>query len=70
MKFVLSKHAKQRLIERKIGIEDVQNTVELPDYIINREDKIEAYKKIKDKTLKVIYSKEDSFIKIITLIWT
>jgi len=70
MRFVLSKHAKKRMIERKINIEDITSTVELPDYVINRGDKTEAYKKLKDKKLKVIYIKEDSFIKIITLIWT
>ena len=69
MKIILSYHAKKRLIERGIKIKDVEETIEMPDYTISKGNKKEAYKKIKDKTLKVVYSKEDKYIKVITLIW-
>jgi hypothetical protein len=69
MKIVLSHHAKKRLIERGIKMQDVQDTIEIPEYTISRGDKKEAYKKINGKLLKVVYIKEDKYIKIITLIW-
>ncbi|MDD5191654.1 MAG: DUF4258 domain-containing protein [Candidatus Nanoarchaeia archaeon] len=69
MKIVLSYHAKKRLVERSIKLEDVQETIEMPNYTVSKGDKKEAYKKIKDKTLKVVYSEEDKYIKVITLIW-
>jgi hypothetical protein len=69
MKVVLSHHAKKRLIERGIKMQDVQDTIEIPEYTISRGDKKEAYKKINGKLLKVVYVKEDKYIKIITLIW-
>lgn len=68
MKIILSSHAKKRLIERGIKMQDIIDTIELPDYNITKSDKIEAYKKIQDKTLKVVYTK-DKYIKVITLIW-
>ena len=69
MKIILSNHAKKRLIERNIKIRDIEETIEMPDYVISRGNKKEAYKKIKEKTLKVVYFEEGKFIKIITLIW-
>ena len=65
---ILTKHAKQRMLERGIRMEEIQETINLPDYTINRGNKIEAHKKIKDKSLKVVYYKSNKFIKIITLI--
>ena len=69
MKIILSNHAKKRLIERNIKIRDIEETIEMPDYVISRGNKKEAYKKIKEKMLKVVYFEEGKFIKIITLIW-
>ena len=67
-KIILTSHSKQRMIERGISFKNIQDTIEFPDYTIKKEDKIEAHKKIKDKILKIIYSKSGKFIKIITVI--
>jgi len=69
MNLIFTTHSKQRMLERGIQIEQIKETIELPDYTITKNGKIEAYKKIKDKTLKIVYIKKDKFIKIITLIW-
>lgn len=69
MKIILSHHAKKRLFERGIKFKEVVEAIEFPEYTISKGDKKEAYKKIKDKTLKVVYFKEDKYIKVITLIW-
>jgi len=69
MKIALSEHAKKRLIERGITKQNIEEAIEMPDYTIKKVNKTEAYKKIKDKTLKVVYANENKFIKIITLIW-
>jgi hypothetical protein len=69
MKIDLSYHAKKRLIERGINLEDVEETVEIPDYTVSRGNKKEAYKKINNRTLKVVYFQKDKYIKVITLIW-
>ena len=69
MKIVLSHHAKKRLIERGIKMQDVQETIEIPEYTISKGNKKEAYKKIKDKILKIVYIIEDKYINVITLIW-
>ena len=69
MKIVLSYHAKKRLIERGIKIKDVEEIIEMPDYTVSKGNKKEAYRKIKDRTLKVVYSQEEKYIKVITLIW-
>ena len=69
MNLILSNHAKKRLIERNIKIEDVKTAIEFPDYTISKGNKREAYKRIKGKVLKVVYFEEDKYIKVITLIW-
>ncbi len=69
MKIILTKHAKQRLFERGIKLEYIHDTIEFSNYTIIKGNKTEAYKKINNKNLKVVYIKEGKFIKIITLIW-
>ena len=69
MVIILSYHAKKRLYERGIQFKDVQNTIEMPEYTISKGNKKEAYKKLKDKTLKVVYAEKDKYIKVITIIW-
>ncbi len=69
MKLIFTNHAKQRIKERKIILQQIQETIDFPDYKISKENKIEAYKKIDNKLLKIVYIKEGKFIKIITLIW-
>ncbi len=69
MRISLSHHAKKRLLERGIQFKDIQETIEMPEYTISKINKKEAYKKIKGKTLKVVYAEEDKYIKVITLIW-
>lgn len=68
MKFIFTTHAKQRMIERGIKIEQIKDVIELPDYTITKDGKIEVYKRIDNRTLKIVYAK-NKFIKIITLIW-
>ncbi|MAH47398.1 hypothetical protein CMI37_16360 [Candidatus Pacearchaeota archaeon] len=69
VKVILTSHTKQRMFERAITINQIHETIELPDYIINKGEKKEAYKKINSRTLKVVYTQERKFIKIITVIW-
>lgn len=68
MKFIFTTHAKQRMIERGIKIEQIKDVIELPDYTITKDGKIEVYKRIDNRTLNIVYAK-NKFIKIITLIW-
>jgi len=69
MKINLSYHAKKRLSERSIKFKEVQETIEMPDYTVSKGNKKEAYKKINNKTLKVVYFQKDKYINVITLIW-
>ena len=69
MKIILSYHAKKRVNERDIKMEEIIETIEMPDYTISKENKKEAYKKIGDRTLKVVHVIEDKYIKVVTLMW-
>lgn len=69
MNLILTEHAKKRMSERGIKINQIENTITFPDYTIKKENRIEAYKKIKDNLLNVIYIQEGKFIKIVTVIW-
>lgn len=68
MKIIFTDHAKKRIIERDIKIVEVQEAINSPDYIVNKNNKFEANKKINEKILKVIYIEKNKFIKVITVI--
>ncbi len=55
--------------ERAIKLEHVRETIEFPDYLIKKDGKIESYKNFQNKVLKVVYSEQDNFINVITVIW-
>ena len=69
MKIILSYHAKKRLFERKIRLQDVIDSIEMPDYTISKGNKKEAYRKINNKILKTVYMIKEKYIKVITVIW-
>ena len=69
MNFILTNHAKKRMFERNIKINQIQKAINFPDYTIKKENKIECHKKFKNKLLVIVYTKEGKFIKIITVIW-
>ncbi len=68
MSLIFTNHAKQRMIERGIKLQEVQDTVDLPDYTVSKEGKKESFKKIGNKNLKIVYSEKGKFIKVITVI--
>ena len=45
MKITLTNHAKKRMQERAITLKEIKEVIEIPDYIINKGKKKEAYKK-------------------------
>lgn len=65
MRIIYSHHAKKRMIERDIKEKDIIDAIDLPDYIITRQEEIEAYKNINNRTLKVVYIPMGKFINII-----
>jgi len=67
MKIFYSLHAKKRIIERKIKEKYVHETINFPNYTIKRSNEIEAYKKINNKILKVVYFQSENYIKVITV---
>ncbi len=69
MKIILTTHAKHRMIERAISLRDIQDCIELQDYTVTKENKVEAHKTINNRKLKVVYTK-GKFIKILTVIET
>ncbi len=69
MKLILTKHANKRRIERNISFKIIKEALFFPDYKVKKEKNTEAYKKINNNLLKVVYVKSNNFIKIITLIW-
>ena len=69
MDFILTKHAKQRILERNITLEQIKETINFPDYTINKDGKIESYKRINNRLLKIVHIQKGKFIKIITLLW-
>ena len=67
-KIILTTHAKIRMIERGITLKEIKETISFPDYIISKENKIEAHRLINDKNIKIVYIQKRKFIKIVTVI--
>ncbi len=62
-------HAEYQLKERKIERVWVEETIKSPDKITRDGKKNYAIKKLNGYTLKVVYVKEERFIKVITEYW-
>ncbi|MDO8508704.1 MAG: DUF4258 domain-containing protein [Nanoarchaeota archaeon] len=69
MPIIITSHAKKRMIDRGINFKQIQQTIEMPDYTVKKEQKTEAYKRHDGKMLKVVYAVQDKYIKVITLMW-
>lgn len=67
-KFIFTKHAKKRMLERNIEVNEIKETIEFPDYVVKKENKTEYHKKIMNKILKIVSIKKGNFIKIITVV--
>jgi SH3-like domain-containing protein len=56
------------MTERNINLEEVQETIEMPEYTVTKNNKVEAHKNLDNKSMKIVYSKEGNFIKVITVV--
>ena len=65
---IFSNHAKKRMVERDISINEIQEVIDFPDYTVRKENIVEAQKKFVNRELRIVYSMEGKFIKIITVI--
>lgn len=67
MTIILTDHAKKRMAERAITFKQIQETVEMPDYTVQKGKKTEAYKKHSERRIKVVYSGKDKYIRVISV---
>lgn len=63
---IFTKHALQRMKERKISKKEVGDVIDNPDSIKRDTNRIIAKKKFKGKTIEVIFAKEGQKSLIIT----
>jgi len=66
---IFTDHASERAQQRKIFTDTVVGTIASPDFVVQRGEEREAFKKVQDKLLKVVYTEKESFIIVITLYW-
>jgi len=67
MPIILTEHAKKRMAERAINMKQVQETIEMPDYTVQKGKKTEAIKTHSGRKIKIIYSAKDKYIKVISV---
>ena len=67
MTIILTDHAKKRMAERAITFRQIQETIEMPDYTVQKGNKTEAYKKYSDKRIKIVYAGKDKYLKVISV---
>lgn len=72
--YILSKHAKERVIERRIRKSDIELTLLKPDKLLYNENNKFLFKKIygkkKNRLLIIIAERSENKLKIITIIDT
>lgn len=69
MKIVFSDHAKKRIEERGIEEWEIEHILKFPLYIKKSfEERKEAIGKPKERIIKIVFKKEENYIKIITVI--
>lgn len=67
MTIILTDHAKKRMAERAISFKQVQETIEMPDYAVQKGKKTEAVKKYGEKRVKIVYAGKDKYKKVISV---
>lgn len=67
MTIILTDHAKKRMAERAITFRQIQETIEMPDYTVQKGKKTEAIKRYAEKRIKVVYATKDKYIKVISV---
>ncbi len=67
MPIILTDHAKKRMAERAITFKQIQETIEMPDYTVQKGKKIEVVKKHEGRRLKIVYAAKDNYIKVISV---
>jgi uncharacterized DUF497 family protein len=64
---ILTDHAKKRMAQRGISFKQIQETIEMPDYTVQKGRKTEAIKKYGEKRVKIVYAGKDKYIKVISV---
>ena len=67
MTIILTDHAKKRMAERAISFKQVEETIEMPDYAVQKGKKTEAVKKYGEKRVKIVYAGKDKYKKVISV---
>ena len=53
--------------QRAISFKQIQETIEMPNYTVQKGKKTEAYKKYEERKIKVVYTAKDKYIKVISV---
>lgn len=69
MTIILTDHTKKRMAQRAISFDMIRNTIEMPDYTVQKGKKTDAYKRFEGKRLKIVYAGKDKYIKVISVMW-
>ena len=62
-----TKHAIQRRLERDISHEQIEQTLNNPDYTVSHGGRKVAVKRFAERTLRIVYIEKEKYIKIITI---
>lgn len=55
------------MAQRAITFDQIKETIEMPDYTVQKGKKTESYKKYPEKRVKIVYAAKDSYIKVISV---
>ncbi|MBU3923607.1 MAG: DUF4258 domain-containing protein [Nanoarchaeota archaeon] len=69
MKIIFTEHAKEKLQRRKITQDEAINTIIYPEITNKIRGKYYAQKETSRGKIEVVYTREDKFLKVITLYW-
>ena len=69
MNIIFTIHAEDRVVKRKISIEEATEAIKFPDSIIKKHEKIYIQKRLQRGTIEICCERTESDIKVITLYW-
>jgi len=70
MQIKFTKHALERVKERKVTTKQVLLTIKKPDFkTLEEEDLLSVYKKFNHLALKVVLKQEEDEIRVVTVHW-
>lgn len=69
MQIIFTAHAEWRLKKRKLTKEEILEAMKFPDKTLKKHGKYYVQKKLQRGTIEIVFEREETFIRVVTVYW-